>query len=141
MVCHVNDKTYIWEKNIIHNCPFTVVKEVELNVTNTFAMSKDLFFQIKRVFNECNMKIFESTEGLFFTDNKDSYTLPKLNRDLNLEHHIMLSDLDKKSFNILEIMDNLVSGGTDWSVNNENPHLKDLINGIRRVCDKFESLN
>jgi hypothetical protein len=26
-------------------------------------------------------------------------------------------------------------------MNNENPHLKDLINGIRRVCDKFESLN
>jgi hypothetical protein len=40
-----------------------------------------------------------------------------------------------------EIMDKLVSGGSDWSVNNENPHLKDLINGIRRVCDKFESLN
>ena len=108
LVCQVCDKTFIWDKNIIHNCPFTVVKEVELNVTKTFAMSKDLFFQIKREVNECNMKIFESTEGLFFTDNKDSYTLPKSNRDLNLEHHIMLSDVDKKSFNILEIMDNLV---------------------------------
>ena len=40
-----------------------------------------------------------------------------------------------------EIKEKLLSGGSDWSMNNENPHLKDLIDGIRRVCDKFESLN
>ena len=49
---------------------FTVVKEVERNVTDTFAMSKYLFIRIQREVNECNMQIFESNEGLYLTDKK-----------------------------------------------------------------------
>ena len=52
------------------------------------------------------MNIFESIEGLYFTDNKDSYNLQKSNRDLNKEHHIVQSDLYKNSFNFIDIMNN-----------------------------------
>ena len=59
----VNYKTYILQKNIIHYCPFTVVKEVELNATETIARSKYLFFQIRRdlehftLYNNSSLKI------------------------------------------------------------------------------------
>jgi len=39
-----------------------------------------------------------------------------------------------------EIMNKLESGGTDWATNVPNPPLKSLIDGIRRVCDKYENL-
>jgi F420-0:gamma-glutamyl ligase len=38
-----------------------------------------------------------------------------------------------------EIKEKLLSGGSDWSVDNKHPHIKLLIKGVRRVCDKFES--
>lgn len=39
-----------------------------------------------------------------------------------------------------EIMNKLESGGTDWATNVPNPPLKSLIDGIRRVCDKYENI-
>ena len=39
-----------------------------------------------------------------------------------------------------EIKEKLDTGGGDWQIHVPNPRLKDLISGIRRVCDKYESL-
>jgi hypothetical protein len=38
------------------------------------------------------------------------------------------------------IMYKLGSGGSDWDVSHPNPKLKNLISGIRKVCDNFESM-
>ena len=86
----------------------------------------DLNRLVKKVIKEQ-----EVSEFYFKTSDDDNEPYKSPNR----KERMMVKSFKK------EIMDNLVSGGTDWSVNNENPHLKDLIDGIRRVCDKFESLN
>jgi hypothetical protein len=86
----------------------------------------DLNRLVKKVIKEQ-----EVSEFYFNTSDDDSESYKSPNR----KDRMMVKGFKK------EIMDKLVSGGSDWSVNNENPHLKDLINGIRRVCDKFESLN
>lgn len=39
-----------------------------------------------------------------------------------------------------EILNKLDAGGGDWATNVPNPSLKSLINGIRRVCDKYEDM-
>ena len=86
----------------------------------------DLNRLVKKVIKEQ-----EVSEFYFKTSDDDNEPYKSPNR----KERMMVKSFKK------EIMDNLVSGGTDWSMNNENPHLKDLIDGIRRVCDKFESLN
>ena len=86
----------------------------------------DLNRLVKKVIKEQ-----EVSEFYFKTSDDDNEPYKSPNR----KERMMVKSFKK------EIMDKLVSGGTDWSMNNENPHLKDLINGIRRVCDKFESLN
>jgi len=38
------------------------------------------------------------------------------------------------------IVHKLGSGGSDWDTSVPNPKLRNLIDGIRRVCDDFESM-
>ena len=38
-----------------------------------------------------------------------------------------------------EILNKLETGGSDWAINVSNPSLTNLIDGIRKVCDKYEN--
>ena len=62
------DTTFIWEKSIIHECRYFLVKEIELNFTDSFAISTNLFFQIQNKILDFKMTIYTTTENIFFTN-------------------------------------------------------------------------
>ena len=102
------DTTFIWEKSIIHECPYLLIKEIELNFTDSFAISTNLFFQIQNKILDCEMTIYTTTENIFFTNSSKSYNLPKSSINLNIEQNIILADMDKRSFNILSILEKMI---------------------------------
>ena len=75
--------------------------------------------------------IQEQEVSEFFFDNSDDDREPYRPPT---EKERMMAEAFKQ-----EIKEKLLSGGSDWSVDNKNPHIKLLIRGVRRVCDKFES--
>ncbi|RNA03917.1 hypothetical protein BpHYR1_016919, partial [Brachionus plicatilis] len=74
LFCQVEGSTYIWEKDIIHECPFSYLASLK----------------------ECGMELLTTTEGLYLTKNNESQKLPLSENDLNTEHQLMLTDIDYK---------------------------------------------
>lgn len=95
--CIIKPITYIWSNNIIHNCPFTVVKQIQVNITSNILTSKkeDILLQIIDKYEEknCKVDIIRTTEGIFIkSDNVNNIENQTLN--LNLKNHLALADVD-----------------------------------------------
>ena len=67
------------------------------------------------------------TEFMFRDDDMDFKTPNRKEREL-------------VSYFKKEILNKLNTGGGDWATNVPDPSLTNLINGIRRVCDKYENM-
>ncbi|RNA11219.1 hypothetical protein BpHYR1_048633 [Brachionus plicatilis] len=96
LFCQVEGSTYIWEKDIIHECPFSYLASLKLNVSGHIAISESQLFDINGSTRECGMELLTTTEGLDLTKNNESQKLPSEN-DLNTEHQLMLTDIDYKT--------------------------------------------
>ena len=81
-------------------------------------------------------KLVETKQGevseYFFDSEEDGVKFDRKETPSNSEQD-MVHDFK------YEIKEKLTSGGSDWSMDNKNPNVKDLIAGIRRVCDKYEA--
>ena len=54
------------------------------------------------------MTIYTTIENIFFINSSKSYNLPKSSIDLNIEQNNILADIDKRSFNILSILEKMI---------------------------------
>lgn len=83
--------------------------------------------------NRIVKRIIEEQEvSEFIFANSDQETKP--HRETSKKERMMIQSFKE------QIKNKLSSGGSDWSMDNKNPRLEDLISGIRRVCDKYEGL-
>jgi hypothetical protein len=105
--CIVENNIYIWEEEIILKCPYLKIKDITLNVSETIAIGDNLFFQLEKKIEEFGMEIFPATEGIFLTKSNPTNKLCESEININQEQHIMLADIDKRSFAIISIMEKL----------------------------------
>jgi hypothetical protein len=75
--------TIIWEKDIIHKCPFVQIKQIEINVSNDIAVGEKILLQLKNTSRECDLNIHSTTEGLFISPDEEAKKLPKATTDMN----------------------------------------------------------
>lgn len=98
LVCKTNEITIIWNEDIIHECPYSVVKQMNLNVSGEIWYSdrEKLVFQSTRKIKECDSIFYETTEGFFIVKDKLNSKLTITNKQLGTLKHLMLSDVDYK---------------------------------------------
>jgi hypothetical protein len=102
LFCRINTLTIIWESNVIHNCPFSLINKTTLFIDNNLAYNNEYLFQITGKHQECDMEILETTEGIYLT--KNAAAMNKLEHsvdDINTEHHLILADADSKTFKLI----------------------------------------
>ena len=104
LFCRVDFLTYIWEKDIIFNCPFNLISEKTINITDGIAVTKNQLFQLNSIINECDMNMYTTSEGIYLTDDAKAKLLPKTINDINVENHLILSDIDFRTFKLFNIM-------------------------------------
>ena len=102
LFCRINTLTIIWEPNVIHTCPFSLINKTTLFIDNNLAYNNNYLFQITGKHTECDMEIFDTTEGIYLTKNAEA--MNKLEHsvdDVNTEHHLILADSDSKTFKLI----------------------------------------
>ena len=86
----------IWNQNIIHECPFQILKQLNLNVSENIWSSDQerLVLQTTRKVKQCGITFYETVEGFHIIPGELGITLPKNDRELKTIHHLILSDMD-----------------------------------------------
>ncbi|RNA20717.1 hypothetical protein BpHYR1_003278, partial [Brachionus plicatilis] len=93
--CKLKSSFVYWTKEIVNFCPYRLYMTIGLNLpfNNVFSNTNgDQIFKINQTFNECGMKLYGSTEGLFLTYNRTN--LPKIKADFVTIHDLFLADSD-----------------------------------------------
>jgi hypothetical protein len=98
--CIAGENTYVWNETIIHNCEFFKVKTISLRGTEHVLFSNNSLVQISKSFSSCGIEIFATSQGLYLSENIIASNFSSETEDLNLEHHLMISDFDKKIFDL-----------------------------------------
>jgi hypothetical protein len=100
LYCITGENTYVWKETIIHNCEFFKVKTISLKGTDHVLFSNNSLVQISKSFTSCGVEIFATSQGLYLSENIIASNFTSEQEDLNLEHHLMISDFDKKIFDL-----------------------------------------
>jgi hypothetical protein len=69
-----------------------------LRGTEHVLFSNNSLVQISKSFSSCGLEIFATSQGLYLSENIIASNFSSETEDLNLEHHLMISDFDKKIF-------------------------------------------
>ena len=91
MHCILPRTTVIWEQNIIHNCPYSRIQSLNATLTDNIVVGDNFMFQISNTFNECNMEISETTEGVYLTESKSAASLEASSLEMNENFHLILA--------------------------------------------------
>ena len=98
--CIAGESTYVWNDTIVHNCEFFKVKTISLRGTDHVLFSNNSLLQISKTFTSCGIEIFATSQGLYLSENIIASNFSSEPEDLNLEHHLIISDFDKKIFDL-----------------------------------------
>ena len=90
------DTSYVWNRSIIHDCEFFKVKTLAMKGNSQIFFSNNSFLKVTKGFKTCNIDIMATSEGLFLSMDKLAQTFSSEIEDENLEHHLLISDFDKK---------------------------------------------
>jgi len=98
LFCQINELTIVWQREIIHQCPYQVVQRIKLNISGNILSSEDqnLLFQKTGEKVDCNVTMIETSEGLFITETEIESKIGKSQGELKEMHQFMIADLDFK---------------------------------------------
>ncbi|RNA02290.1 hypothetical protein BpHYR1_052601 [Brachionus plicatilis] len=104
--CKTENSIFIWNKTIINKCPFRRLDAMSLNTPFDNIFSNSLGNLIFKIINKsvyCDIEMFETSEGLFFTKNKTN--LAKSKNEIGTIHELLLADTDNielKTYNLID---------------------------------------
>ena len=106
LFCSIQENMIIWEKDIIHSCPFFLIRSINVTIIDSMVLGETLMFQITNKQNSCGLNIMSTTEGLYLTLDPQGTKLETSNIELDMKTHFMLAEVDYKFEALLRIIDN-----------------------------------
>ena len=124
--CNLHDSIVIWEKSILHECPFNKIFQEVFSHSNNLIWSDKLhvLFQTTEEKTYCNLQMWETREGLFILPTS-KITNPQL-------HYLsgILTTIDQKALTDLQLSD------SDYY---ELKNIKMIERINKRVCKLFRT--
>ena len=96
MYCQLDEQVIIWEKEIIHSCPYFKIRTVALRMFGTLIVGDNLLFQVQNTYKACNMDIIATTEGLFLSLDSQAQFLETSIIEPDMKNHFMIAELDNR---------------------------------------------
>ena len=105
--CQGTDSITIWNTEVVHSCPFKIVKEGLFKLDGQYIRETQahLAFQFKSIENHCESEFIETTEGLFLAHKPVSkYNLDRFQNEKDIKGlvDLMLADGDFKTVYLLD---------------------------------------
>ena len=113
MMCRTKNEIVIWDKDIIHSCPYELVKYVPLtNYENILINAQEQqLFQIVENKTICkDISALKTAEGFLLTTDDRVTNLKRAENDIKLIDGLILSELDYQTMNLANLMGNLIKG-------------------------------
>jgi hypothetical protein len=101
--CPLLDSIIIWNKDVIHECPYELVRtEIFTSTSQNRVYSKTLLFQIVSKISECNLILYKTSEGLFISNDINAKKLPEYNviEKYDITSFYALSELDRDKWEL-----------------------------------------
>jgi hypothetical protein len=133
LFCIHKDSITIWDSDIIHKCPYFMIKQERFNQTENLMISNFNLFQITKQTEECEMIIISTTEGVFLTNDKKAEKLMKSEVDFQNNFHLTLSDVDLKTYKLLVFTNRIGNFNNKFKCN----ILKTILNSFKRNFNEF----
>ena len=113
MMCRTKNEIVIWDKDIIHSCPYERVKYVPLtSYENILINAKEQqLFQVIENKTICKeISALKTAEGFLLTTDDRVTNLKRAENDIKLIGGLILSELDCQTMNLANLMGNLIKG-------------------------------
>lgn len=120
LFCIIDYDTYIWSKNILNDCEFLKIKDMNMTLQGSLLIGENLLFKIIKKEINCGIEMFVTTEGIYITKFDKNMVWHNSILNIDLEHEIMLADFDNKNFNMIKILSNYISNMNFRECNNWN---------------------
>lgn len=95
--CRLHDSLIIWNKSIIHDCPFNRIDTLWFNITDNLLINdySKLLLQVKSIENHCGILFTTKEEGIYLlnTNQINERTQAQLERRLSKVDQKALTDL------------------------------------------------
>ena len=107
--CILQDTTIVWDRKIIHLCPYEIVKKGIFTISTDNTVFNDELHMLLKVtgfIRECSMKLYTTTEGLFIIgDNNTNLETLQLdpNKEIQTINEMILTDQDYAVHQLLEL--------------------------------------
>lgn len=99
--CNVGDFVIFWKQEIIHDCPFSYIQHgqftSEKNTAFIYSTFDNLLFQTAGNFVQCNITIWQTTQGLYLTQDVRAKSFYAENKDIRTIDDLILADNDFKA--------------------------------------------
>ncbi len=90
LFCVLGKYTFVWNRDILIDCPFQIVNQYELNKIGDLLIGSNLVFQLLQSQLVCgSLTISSTTEGLWIANAKDTTHLKKFTEDINSEKSLI----------------------------------------------------
>ena len=102
MFCQVETYTAIWDKSLIHSCPYVKVKTASMNRYDNTIVGEGILLQLKNNTTECGVNLTSTEEGVYVSLDHEAENLEKSPIDLNTQTHLILADVDFKVYQLYQ---------------------------------------
>ena len=101
--CPMSESIIIWEKTIVHSCPYAKVDSIEVKVRTGNKLTSDtVLFQLTKEVTECGIKLFETNEGLYISSDEKAKDLPKNTGSIEIGSFLAIAELDDHKWNFMK---------------------------------------
>jgi len=99
--CRLEDSIIVWNKSVIHLCPFSNIMEIDFNYDAeyniVYNMTENLLFQLKSTEKHCDIDMIPTQEGVYLLEDTRNTNIRKAKSWIE---HVALYSQPKLKFNL-----------------------------------------
>jgi hypothetical protein len=106
----------VWEDEFVHDCPFSIVKTIQLETIGRALMNRKVnkYFELLENITICNnILAWKTAEGFYLTQNDEALSQQKATDEIKIIDNLILSEMDYHSINLLQTITSLTRQTND----------------------------
>jgi hypothetical protein len=108
--CKLKNSIIEWENEIVDDCPFSIVKSIQLETIGKELMNRkeNKYSELLENITICNdIQAWKTAGGFYLTQNDEALSLQRATDEIKIIDNLILSEMDYHSINLLQTITTL----------------------------------